>query len=260
MVDKGTRLDEDPSLLSVLNYNLLAPIYVRPVDQRTGKVQEFAAFEWAEPADEVLAWGKRQPRLLGELQRSGADIICLQEVQFEVGQNPDSGDELHTLPEWLQLEGYEAVLPSQGNLRQMAERNERVLQHKNAVGNAILFRQDRLERCDPVVAVTSEIPSTNGQGKKKKGGKDKKGQTQDTTRVMVCLRGKKGTPLEQTLADPAIGSATPTGMGKMVVGSLHLDATSEEKRVEQMSRCLEYARKMGTRDSVLMGDLNTGGW
>lgn len=62
----------ESSFLRVLSYNLLAPIYVRPIDKRTGKVslhyshrtgqaninmaqvQEFAAFAWAEPAAEVF--------------------------------------------------------------------------------------------------------------------------------------------------------------------------------------------------------------
>eukprot|EP00971_Amphidinium_carterae_P249976 4961927-Amphidinium_carterae.2 len=49
----------------------------------SGAVQPFAAFQWAEPADEVLAWEARQPKLLAELEASKADVICLQEVQFE---------------------------------------------------------------------------------------------------------------------------------------------------------------------------------
>ena len=32
-----------PSSLSVVSYNLLAPLYVRPIDARTGCVQAFAA-------------------------------------------------------------------------------------------------------------------------------------------------------------------------------------------------------------------------
>ena len=43
------------------SYNILAPVYVRPLDQRTGKVQPYAAFEWAEPAEEVLEWETWDP-------------------------------------------------------------------------------------------------------------------------------------------------------------------------------------------------------
>ena len=39
--------------LVVASYNLLAPCFVRPVDTRTGTVQEFAAFRWCD--DAVLA-------------------------------------------------------------------------------------------------------------------------------------------------------------------------------------------------------------
>jgi len=31
--------------ISVASFNLLAPLYIRPIDQRTGKVQPFASFE-----------------------------------------------------------------------------------------------------------------------------------------------------------------------------------------------------------------------
>lgn len=48
VLPKGTSfLKHDTSHLSVLSYNILAPVYVRPLDKRTGKVQEFAAFAWA---------------------------------------------------------------------------------------------------------------------------------------------------------------------------------------------------------------------
>ena len=80
---RNTPVDVDPSRLSVLSYNLLAPCYVRPIDERTGGVRSFAAFQWAEPANEVLDWEKRRPRLLAELQQCRADVIALQEVQFE---------------------------------------------------------------------------------------------------------------------------------------------------------------------------------
>ena len=55
-----------------------------------------AAFAWAEPAAEVLAWDQRWPRLLAELKASAADVICLQEVQFE--PTPEGG---FALPKWL---------------------------------------------------------------------------------------------------------------------------------------------------------------
>merc|ERR1712032_1633644 len=45
--------------LSILSINLLAPIYVRPIDSRTGCIQPFAAFEWCQDSD--LDWEYRRP-------------------------------------------------------------------------------------------------------------------------------------------------------------------------------------------------------
>jgi hypothetical protein len=248
MLNKGDPLNGDPALLSVMSYNLLAPLYVRPVDERTGKVQAFAAFEWAEPAEEVLAWDKRRPRLRQELEQGNADVICLQEVQFETEEEPGAdGKVVHILPKWLQLEGYDTVIPSQGSLEQLAQRNERVLKTRSAIGNAILYRVDRLERCDNAGASTGDDSSNQGK-KKKKNGEGGSGNT--TTRVIVCVKGKKGSALE---ADEVAGK----GIDKVVIAALHLDATNEEKRVSQLDKCLDLARGHGTRDCVLTGDLNT---
>ena len=68
VLKRGEALDGSSPLLSVASFNLLAPLYgalityyvasspsaaVRPLDARTGQVQDFAAFAWAEPADQV---------------------------------------------------------------------------------------------------------------------------------------------------------------------------------------------------------------
>ena len=37
--------DNAHNCISVASFNLLAPLYIRPIDQRTGKVQPFASFE-----------------------------------------------------------------------------------------------------------------------------------------------------------------------------------------------------------------------
>ena len=158
--------------LQVVSYNLLAPLYVRPLDQRTGAVQPFAAFEWAEPADEVLAWDARWPRLQAELRACRADVLCLQEVQFELaeptpGGAPSGAAEAmaqFVLPRFLRellLAGsepddngatasggavrYVACVPPQHELKAIAERNARVLRCAAPVGNALLYRADRLE-------------------------------------------------------------------------------------------------------------------
>ena len=203
-----------PPCLSVVSYNLLAPLYVRPIDKRTGGIQAFAAFQWAEPADEVLTWEVRRPRLHNQLVSSKADVICLQEVQF------DAGDEGFSLPEWLRLPGYDFRVPPSKELQQMADRNKRVLGSASPIGNAVLWRTDRLALVE---------------------GSASKDQL---TSVAVCVRGQPQGPL----AD----------LGPTAVMSVHLDATSEAKRVKQIERCLERARKeLGTREAVIAGDLNT---
>ena len=55
------------SQLSVMSYNILADVFVRPISKETGLVVDYAAFPWAEPADEVLDWEARHPRILHEI-------------------------------------------------------------------------------------------------------------------------------------------------------------------------------------------------
>ena len=73
------------SATSVASFNLLAPLYIRPVDQRTGKVQPFASFEWISPEDSERLLGNesRLPRLVRSMQSCGCDFICVQELQLE---------------------------------------------------------------------------------------------------------------------------------------------------------------------------------
>ena len=139
MIARGSLLTA-PERLTIASYNLLAPIYVRPIDERTGTVQGFAAFEWASAED--LDWERRRPRLLAELEASKADVICLQEVQFEriPGKADDDEDE-YVLPSYLRLDNYECILPDKRPLREMALRNERVLRVRAPVGNAPASRE-----------------------------------------------------------------------------------------------------------------------
>ena len=111
---------------------------MRPIDLRTGAVQPFAAFEWASAAD--LEWDLRRKRLLEQLQSWNADVLCLQEVQFEA--SPDGS---FRLPDWLGLEDYTASIPAEKYLTLIAERNERVLANKVAIGCAVLYRNGRLQ-------------------------------------------------------------------------------------------------------------------
>ena len=208
--------------LTVVSYNLLAPVYVRPIDERTGTVQAFAAFAWCD--DEALAWELRQPRMLAALRQSEADVICLQEVQFEAVAS--AADETFGLPAWLHLDGYQAVIPSQRPLKEMALRNERVLRQRVPVGNALLYRSDRLE----VIGDADALPA--------------KATEQSTTRVGACVRGKAGGGLER--------------LGRLALYSVHLDATAEDKRVKALAKCIESAKTTyGTRSVLIAGDLNT---
>lgn len=95
---RNTPLDSNPACVSVCSYNLLAPIYVRPVDYRTGKVQAFAEYAWC--ADEHLQWDRRRAMIVEELSACRADVIALQEVQFEEQKSPAGKDEF-ALPAYL---------------------------------------------------------------------------------------------------------------------------------------------------------------
>ncbi|KAL3905064.1 MAG: hypothetical protein SGPRY_011048, partial [Prymnesium sp.] len=59
------------------------------------------------------------------------------------------------LPSWLQLGGYDAHVPPQKELAQIAGRNARVLSSEVAVGNAVLTRSDRL------MVVESDLKASN---------------------------------------------------------------------------------------------------
>ena len=255
---RGSLFSPSATQLSVLSYNILAPSYVRPIDKRTGAVQNFAAFEWC--SDAAVAWGSRQPLLRSELLASDADVICLQEVEFEAlaaddparvaafaeqeraaaaaaeaeaaGLTKAQARQLrqalpppppsYRLPRWLQLDGFASVIPDQSAMVQMAERNERVLGTPAAIGNALLYRTDRLERVWPSDA-------TSGGG---------------TTRCVVAL-------LRGTAA--RLPALPPTAFC-----SVHLDATSEEKRVKRLIKTLDdVRRKRRTRNVVIAGDMNT---
>jgi len=205
----GTALDVSPELLSVISYNILAPIYVRPLDRRTGNVQAFAAFPWAEPATERLSWEARRPRLQNQLARCGADLICLQEVQFDA-----DADGNFALPTWLQLAGYEWLVPPQRDLAEISKRNERVLGSACAVGNALLYRRGRL------------APVALPRGARTTG--DAASSAGSLTRVAALLRGVPGGGLSSS--------------AKLAVMSVHFDAKSEELRVKQLLKCVESAK------------------
>ena len=119
--------------LVVASYNLLAPCFVRPVDTRTGTVQEFAAFRWCD--DAVLAWQRRRSALVQILTwiAQRCDVVCLQEVEFE-----KHGDK-RVPPAWLTdaLQGFEIIACKTSILERNAKRNARVVGDEVGVATAV---------------------------------------------------------------------------------------------------------------------------
>ena len=230
----------DAAYLSVAGFNLLAELYVRPHDFRTGGVQSFAAFEWISEEDtpNVLNIENRGPRLLEAMRSCRADCICLQELQLERQETPslsdDAGKTPFVLPQWMRPivdeDDYDIVLPPQSELDVIGERNVRVLGKDTAVTCAVLYRKDRLE----IVEETFQGPK----------------DLDTNTQVTVCLKGRDDSPL----------AAIDRGV---VVTSIHLDATDERKRVGQLRRCLHRARNFRTNENefepistLIVGDYN----
>ena len=145
----GTRLVTSSSdIISISSFNLLAPLYVRPIDQRTGEIQPFAAFEWVKD-DDLLRNETRLPRLLTSLENCGTDFICVQELQLERAEDSHSNSSdtrpPFVLPSWIKplLSKYQIILPSQPQLDKIAERNRRVLLADVAVTNAIFYNLNK---------------------------------------------------------------------------------------------------------------------
>ena len=201
-LDTVAPLDTLRGDLVVASYNLLAPCFVRPVDARTGTVQEFAAFRWCD--DAVLDWSQRRDALaqtLGQIAQNcerAPDVVCLQEVEFE-----KDGDK-RVPPAWLTdaLQGFEIVACKTSILERNAKRNLRVVGKDVAVATAVAVGRGWR------VAWTGE---NNG-----------------TTNVLV------GVEERERLGAP--------GLGTVAVASVHLDAGSEDKRVQLLGATLAAAR------------------
>lgn len=204
--------------ISVMSFNLLAPLYVRTIDKRTGEPQPFAAFEWVKD-DSLLEWSLRKNRLLEVLKNSGAQVICVQELQLERSSRDEQSS--FQIPTWLDpiVEecGYEAILPSSEQLELIAERNVRVLGTDAAVTCAVLVQSKHWD----VVQEGNRV-----------GENDDAIATDSNTWVSVCLEKK-----ENPNVDP------------IVVTSVHLDATSEQIRIQQVAKGFERAQTL--LDSVM---------
>ena len=310
-VDDGVHGD---GLLRIASFNLLAPLYVRPIDMRTGTIQPFAAFDWIteENARTVLGDEIRLPKLHAMLRGCECDFICLQELQLERARTVGGGEEKtegsssasssssssspspspssssssssrrrgsratggkrsrkedvddmydvydddvvdsgrgFVLPEWISsLVGgmgvgsscddelnennhdnvggpYGMILPSDFELEKMAERNGRVLHVDAPVTNAILYDRRRWR------------PAIYDDGDENDGASSSKNTT---TCVTMAFR-----PANDGIAphdvDVDDGDCDGDNDDVIVVSSVHLDARSEEKRANQMKRCIEIS-------------------
>jgi hypothetical protein len=242
---------DDTNSISISSFNLLAPLYIRPIDTRTGKVQPFASFDWIaeDESDEILGDAVRLPKLLKRLQSCDSDFICVQELQLErdVGVSSSmcpvsnqrrrrkegydidiTADGInnapYVLPEWINPlvnnqsttdathnGGYAVMLPEQSELQKMGERNQRVLQKDAAVTNAIFYRSDKWT---PISSSCSIGSTTN------------------------CVMQEF-----VSATDDLEDTGNTVQPQHIVIVSIHLDAKSEEKRVQQLQKCLELCAK-----------------
>ncbi len=264
---------ETDNTVSVASFNLLAPLYIRPVDQRTGEVQPFASFEWIseEDSDRILGGHVRLPKLLKRMQDCESDFICVQELQLEVvAENDDvvespsdcgfdvsdcnehildgTKKSRFSLPQWITplTDGYGVILPNPEEMEKMAERNRRVLLADAAITNAIFYK---LEKWKPV------SQKSDGMSTSRKQSKDSRIPYHNTTNCVL----QSFISLEVTISNRN-STGDIGGYEPVAVASIHLDAKSEEKRVQQLQRCLE--RSIALSDSpfapplIIAGDYN----
>ena len=192
--------------ISISSFNLLAPLYIRPIDQRTGEVQPFAAFEWVKD-DDLLRNETRLPRLLDCLQQCDTDFICVQELQLE-RRSEDHAQ--FVIPLWIKPlipKKYQVILPPQEQLEKIAERNRRVLLADSAVTNAIFYKPDRWVKNDDIGDHTT-----------------------------TCIT--------------AAFHSVDEDAASIVISSIHLDASREEKRCAQIQRCLQQTLSLDRKSVV----------
>lgn len=238
--------------LSIASFNLLAPLYIRPIDQRTGLVQPFASFDWVisdEDSKRILGNEVRLPKLLQNLLDCKCDFICVQELQLERERVEEddvaacigrvSRRQQFVLPQWIAPliessvsddDKYDILLPSQNELEKIAERNRRVLLTDAAITNAIFYKS---KKWNPV------------------GTNNVVGNTTTCVTSTFCptpIISDDSVDLDSVCVDP------------IAITSIHLDARSEEKRVQQLRTCLEKSILCGvtpyTPACIIAGDYN----
>lgn len=123
--------------IRLLSWNLLAPVFCRPKGSVPG---DFAFFDWS--SEESLKWERRRALIESRLRSEDADVIALQEVQFDTEEDVEHQIFKVRVPEFLGGMGYDAVVPGHtaADWKHQADRNERVLDVPAVTGVAILFR------------------------------------------------------------------------------------------------------------------------
>ncbi|KAL7540585.1 hypothetical protein ACHAXR_010218 [Thalassiosira sp. AJA248-18] len=236
MTSGSSNHDKNRTQVAVASFNLLAPLYIRPVDQRTGKIQPFAVFDWISDEDSERFLGNdcRLPKLFNMMKLCGGDFICVQELQLE--REPTTVNNTRgqfALPKWIaplieSSSSYNIILPPQIELENMAERNRRVLLADVAITNGIFYRADKWS---PIC--------------KKEGGIGANNTTSCVTQAFLPVDSEQGNDIDN---EP------------IVITSIHLDACSEEKRVQQLQRCLVQSISYSTTPyippCVIAGDYN----
>lgn len=121
-------------MFSVATYNILADCYVRVPNQ------EWNAF--SNVSDEDLDWNNRQYKIITKLLESTVDIICLQEVMFEI----ISGE--WSIPKWLDcLSEYTGVMQctSQKDITKNSKRNLKMVGKAIPTGVVTFYRTSKFK-------------------------------------------------------------------------------------------------------------------
>lgn len=125
-----------PVEIELLAYNLLAPVFVQ--------VPGAPYSDFAHVAPEHLDEARRIPRLLDRIRRLRPDVACLQEVQFEPGD--EAAGELPWVPpralrRFAEAEGFRVVPAplTAGQWRSQQRRNERATGRSACVGLVTLL-------------------------------------------------------------------------------------------------------------------------
>jgi endonuclease/exonuclease/phosphatase family metal-dependent hydrolase len=157
-------------------------------------------------------------------------------------QSAKSDKQPYILPEWItplikqssETDDilYGVILPEQSELEKMGERNQRVLRLDAPVTNAIFYRRDRWRPASKSSSTTNCVM----QGF-----------------VPVDRSQMNNTP------ESANGNNNNEATEPIVIVSIHLDAKSEEKRCQQLQRCLLKSAKLSDNfvpPAVIAGDYN----